>query len=258
MREKTIEGQVLYNPIKTMKTTIIRFLSLVLFGAGVLTGIALTAGATFADVEAVFYGFDRFGNKPTSAFYCPVMIDSSETGVILAVIENPTDREIRPTVRFQSSTPTLFRTEVNSLSIPPGGRVTMQWEITRRDLAYQNFIFAKMMTYASYPAPDVEQTCGVLVLDLPGLTGKQAVGLTVLISLVGMAAGCGLWLLSTPTVSHAQEAWPAMLTLTVVVLASMGTVWLAIWPAGVLLLAFSLILIGVIVGHFVQSSPHRA
>jgi hypothetical protein len=237
-----------------MKTPFFRVLAIVLFSIGVLFGVVFFAAATFADVEAVFYGFDRFGYKSTSAFYCPVMIASGESGVVRAVFENETETSIRPTVRFQTSSPSVFRTEIVRLEIGPGESQSLEWEIGQSDLAYSNLIFAKILTYASYPAPDVEQTCGVLVLDLPGLTGKQATMLVVAVSLAGMALGGGLWMASRPVKGRAREVWPAMLTLTVIVLAGMGSVLFALWPAGILLTAFSLVLIGVIVGHFIQTN----
>ncbi len=238
-----------------MKTSFFRILAIVLFSIGILSGAAFFAAATLADVEAVFYGFDRFGYKPTSAFYCPVMIASDETGVVRAVFKNNNERAIRPSVRFQASSPSIFRTEITRLEIEPGESESLEWKISQSDLAYRNLAFAKIMTYASYPSPDVEQTCGILVLDLPGLTGKQATGLIVAVSLAGIILGGGLWLVSRPVKGRARETWSAMLTLAVVVLAGMGSVLLAMWPAGILLAAFLLVMIGVIVGHFVQTNP---
>lgn len=238
-----------------MKTSFFRILAIFLFSIGVLFGVAFFAAATFADVEAVFYGFDRFGYKSTSAFYCPVVIASDENGVVRAVFKNDNEKAIRPTVRFQTSSPSVFRTEITRLEIGPGESESLEWEISQNDMAYRNLVFAKIMTYASYPSPDVEQTCGILVLDLPSLTGRQATGLVIAVSLAGMILGGGLWLVSRPVKGRAREAWPAMLTLAVVVLAGMGSVLLAMWPAGILLAAFSLVLIGVIVGHFVQTNP---
>ncbi len=236
-----------------MKISVLRILAISLFAIGVLVGLVFFATATFADVEAVFYGFDRFGYKATSAFYCPVILDYDETGVIRFVLENKTNSQIRPTANFQTSSPSVFRTETVHLQIAAGESQTLEWSISRRDLAYRNLIFAKIMTYASYPAPNVEQTCGVLVLDLPGLTGKQATALAVAISIVGIFFGNWLWLRSRPVKGRVSEAWPAMLTLSVVVLAGMGSVLFAAWPIGILLLALSLILMGVILGHFAQS-----
>lgn len=237
-----------------MKTSFFRILAITLFSIGILSGAAFFAAATLADLEAAFYGFDRFGYKSTSAFYCPVMIASDETGIVRAVFKNNDERSIHPSVRFQASSPSIFRTEITRLEIEPGESETLEWEISQSDLAYRNLIFANIMTYASYPSPNVEQTCGILVLALPGMTGRQAIGLIVAVSLAGIILGGGLWLISRPVKGRAREAWPAMLTLAMVVLAGMGSVLLAMWLVGILLVAFLLVLIGVIWGHFVQTS----
>jgi hypothetical protein len=237
-----------------MKNTALRILAILLFSVGVLLGLALLFTATWADVESVFYGFDRYGNKTASSMNCPILITREESGVISASFKNTTNQSIRPTVRFQASNTSVFRTETTRLSLEPGQSETLRWEVTKSDVALDHFIFAKIFTFASYPQKDVEQTCGMLVLDLPGFTGKQLTIFTILGSLVGMAGGCGMWSLAhKPLKFRSLDAFRAMITLTATVVAGIISTLLGWWPLGILLSALSLILTGVIVGHFFQS-----
>lgn len=237
-----------------MKNIALRIVTILLFSIGVLLGLVLLFSATWADVESVFYGFDRFGNKATTSMRCPVVLNENETGEIIIKYKNKADQPIRPSLRLQVSSSSVFREETSRLSLQPGESETIRWHVSRSDLALNRFIFAKVFSFASYPQRDIEQTCGILVLNLRGFTGKQVLFTMIAISLVGMLAGCGLWsLVNKPLRDRSLDASRAMVTLTITVCLGIASVLLASWPIGVLLSALSLILTGVIIGSFIQS-----
>jgi hypothetical protein len=236
-----------------MKNIVLNVLSILLFSIGVIAGTAFVLCATWADVESFFYGFNQYGNKITSTMHCPILMTDEETGVITASFKNTTNQLIRPTVSFQASSEWAFRTLTNVLSLEPGQSETLQWEVTKNDLALNYFIFAQIATFSSYPMKDVEQTCGIMVLDLTGITGKQLTIYAIIVSLAGLVVGCLLWNVAHhPLRYRFLDAMRAMLTISVVVLAGIVSVFLAWWPLGILLLVLTLILIGVIVGNFLQ------
>ncbi len=139
--------------------------------------------------------------------------------------------------------------------LDPGESETVRWEVSKSDLAIDRFIFVKLFSFASYPQRDIEQTCGILVLDLHGFTGRQVLITTISISLVGMLSGCALWsLVHKPLRDRALDASRAMVTLTVTVSLGIATVLLASWPLGIMFSALSLLLTGVILGFFIQSA----
>lgn len=237
-----------------MKNTALRTLSIILFSIGVLAGLAFFAGATWADVEGVFYGFNRYGNKITSAMHCPVLITSNETATITARFKNNTDQTIRPSVRFQASNTGTFRTETTLLSLEPGQEETVEWTVTSEDIGLRNLIFAKMFTFASFPMKDVEQTCGILVIDLPGLTGGQLTIAILAISLVGLVTGIALWFAAhKPMLFRPLEALRAMITLATTIVLGVVAALFSWWLLGILLTALALILAGVIIGNFVST-----
>lgn len=185
---------------------------------------------------------------------CPVLINEVESGEITIKYKNKTDQAIRPTLRLQVSSSSIFREETAHLRLEPGASEILRWEVTRQDLALNRFIFAKVFSFASYPQRDIEQTCGILVLDLKGFTGRQILFITIAISLVGMVVGCVLWsLVNKPLRDRSLDASRAMVTLTITVSLGIASVLLAAWPIGLLLSALSLILTGVILGSFIQS-----
>jgi hypothetical protein len=233
-----------------MKNYALRALSILVFSIGVLVGMAFFITAAWADVESVFYGFNRYGNKLTSTFHCPAIMTRGETGVITLSYKNTSDQRIRPHVRFQASGPGAFRTESNQLDLEPGQSEVVTWTVSEVDLALNRFIFAKVYTFASYPLEDIEQTCGIIMLDLPGISGSVATYGAVALSLLCMAGGIALWYAANkPLRNRSIEVLRAFYALAVVVALGMISIAFAWWLVGVLLAALSLIMVGVIIGN---------
>jgi hypothetical protein len=173
---------------------------------------------------------------------------------ITATFKNTVDQTVRPTVRFQVSNEGAFRTETTHLSLESGQDEREEWSVSSEDMVLGRFIFAKMFTFAYYPMDDIEQTCGILVLDLPGITGRQLAAGLLSISLAGMLAGILLWPAAhKPLSGRSQDAMAAMLTLGAVVILGMVSILLAWWLVGIIISALALILAGVIVGFFVAT-----
>lgn len=236
--------------------TLLRLLALLLFAIGSLSGLALFGAATIADLESVLYGFDRFGYKMTTSFLCPIFLGEDEIGIVRLKLTNPTHQTIRPNLVFQTSAFPLFREERQTLTLAAGETKTVTWTVSQADREYRRYIFAKIYTFASYPAPDLEQTCGIVLLDLPGLTGQQVTAGMVVMSLGGMGLGLLLWRFSGPLAGREREVQTALLALASVVVLGMVSAFFAWWPLGILLLALFLVLVGVILGHFWQSVTH--
>jgi hypothetical protein len=239
-----------------MKITriLVRFLAALTFSIGALTGAALFIVTNWADIEAMLYGFPRYGNRPTFAMHCPLLITTGETGVVTFTIENNRDVLVRPTVRFQVSNPGPFRLISERLDLQPGESRQVQIEVLPDDAVLSRYIFVKMFTFATYPLPPVEQTCGILVLDLPGLSGAQIVTGSLLVAFLAMPLGIVLWILANrPLKGRALDLTRGMVTLTIVILLGILAVWLARWLPGLVLTAVTILLMGVILGSLVQN-----
>jgi hypothetical protein len=201
-------------------------------------------------MEGIFYGFFRYGNKATTAMHCPILVSSDETATITTRIKNTTDTTIRPNVRFLASTPGLTEEQATRLLLEPGQHESLELTVDSDNLVLERFIFVKMATFLSYPMNNVEQTCGILVLNLHGITGKQLTIVVVIISLVGMVAGIALWSAANkPLKFRSRDIMRAMLTLTVTVIAGLFSAMFAGWLPGLILTAVGLIMLGVIIGN---------
>ncbi len=232
----------------------VRLLAVLLFLIGALSGAALFMAANWADVESILYGFPRYGNKSTFAMHCPLIITTGETGMVTFTFENDSDVLLRPTVRFQVSNPGPFRLISERLELQPGESRQLQIEVFPEDAVLSRYIFVKMFTFATYPIRQVEQTCGILLLDWPGVTGRQVVTMGVTLALLGMPLGLGLWIaFSRPLTGRALDAARAMGALTVSIWLGLLAVFLSWWLLGLVMMAVTILLAGVILASLIQT-----
>ena len=120
----------------------------------------------------------------------------SENTVIAASVKNPADRPMSVLVRADISSPGVARSEKLNAVLEPGETRKFEWNISSSDIDLKRFIFARVYRYGSYPLAQAEDTCGIFVLDIPLLTGRQIFWGGVLFSLVCIASG--LWLTREP------------------------------------------------------------
>jgi len=218
--------------------------------SGCFIALILSAVLLWADVEALLYGFGQYGKQATSRMKCPHFLTVGETGLIRVRFKNTTSQTIRPTVKFQASATQLFRTRTVSLQLAPGESQTVVWEVGSQDVVWRHFIFVKMYTFAAYPMPDVEQTCGILVINVPWLRGQQIYLLTMTISLV--LIGVGEWRLFSEQAATNRLALRrrSLIFLAVLSVADLGVVSLGWWPPGILLTAVAILMIGILIGQW--------
>jgi hypothetical protein len=85
--------------LEKQKTT----LSFILYVVGLIAGLALTLMATWGDLEAAFYGFDRTGGLRLSSMSCPIVMNDTETSSFTIKINNSSDRNLSPSVKTDVS-----------------------------------------------------------------------------------------------------------------------------------------------------------
>jgi len=233
----------------------VRTLGILLFSIGLLLGMALFGAVVWADFEAALFDPSIQQEARLRSLRCPVMITESETGTVSATLSNPLDRPTERYVRahITDGFVTLMREVNNRVSLAPGETERLQWTVTADDAAFERFILVKIVLRGRYPLPSRQGTCGILVVDVPFLTGDQVFALAFGAGLLSMLAGFGLWLkASRPLRQQARQAARAMVALTGGIVVGTIVALLGWWlPAGVIFL-ITLIGIGVIIGHFLN------
>jgi hypothetical protein len=235
-----------------------RSLGAVFYLIGILLALVLAGGAAWADFEAEYYGFDRMANKALRTLRCPVLMAASETGHISATFSNSTERSIQLMVRADFSNPGPPRSVRTTLPLAPGERKQLEWAVTSDNVDLGWFIFARVYTYPAYPYPFRQGTCGIIVINLAGLTGSQVFALMITASLLGILVGLGLWERSKgPSGGRRLGTTSAMRFLAVIVLLALLTSLMGWWGIAGLFVVVALLLLSVLAYFLLTEAAGR-
>jgi len=236
-----------------MMKTLLKILSVLIFAIGILSGMALTAGTATASLESDFYfGPGYPSDESLKTLKCPVLMTSQEIGVISVSLLNTTDKTIEPMIQLEISNPGMFENPREKYPIESGASRKIQWEVTSENAVFGRLILIRAYQFPTYRTPSRSGTCGILMLDLFGLSGNQILTLVFLISVVSMVAGLGMWLLlNRPLRGKPWKASRAMLAVALSVLVGMVVGYYSIWLLGILALVVALLMSAEVIKQFV-------
>lgn len=224
--------------------------SFTIYLVGIIAGLALTLIATWGDLEASFYGFDRTGGVRLSSLSCPILINTSETSSFSIKVKNSTDRSLSPSVKTDVSSPIATISSYESIVLAPGETKKMEFALTPENIDLNRFIFARAWVYASYPLPDRESTCGILVLPLP-IRGSIVTWSLLLLSLLGMGIGVYMQKQVEGQMGSGMRV-PRYAFLAILVVIGLIASYMGIWLMGVVMLALALLVSVISIGHSIK------
>ena len=226
-------------------------LHILFYTVGAILGLAVTFFATWADLEASYYGFDRTGGVRLSSLSCPIFMTANETTTISVRLKNSTDKKVSPSIKVDLSSPITQISSIEKTEIAPGETKRLAWAIGPENIDLQRFVFARIWTYAAYPVKDQEANCGVFVLPLPG-SGVVYTWSMVILSLLGM--GYGLFVKRNLKSPGRNPDYERFSFLAIVITLGLVVSYLGLWLAGVLVLVLAFLVIVISIGYSFRSS----
>ncbi|MDX1600136.1 MAG: hypothetical protein R3191_01340 [Anaerolineales bacterium] len=174
----------------------LRLIGIVLFVLGVLVGVSFNGLAVWADVEAFLFEMPFSDHQPLRSLSCPVLMTGQEQAQISAKISNPIDRTTNRVARFYVThgALTLIREEETRFDLAPRESRQVRWNIEPGESIWGRFVLARVFVHRATPLPARSAACGIVVVNIGGLSGAT---LTWLISAViagGLVLGSWLWL----------------------------------------------------------------
>jgi hypothetical protein len=225
------------------------------FVVGIFLGIALSAIAVWGDLEASLFDTSIRGDEAL-AIKCPVMLTTKEeAGTVSAAFTNSLSRPVTFTIRTNISQGyvTLIKKINSKLHLAPGETQILKWPVNPDDAAYGRFILVRVYRSAKYPLPSRDGACGILVVDLPYLSGNQIFAFILATSLLGMGGGLGLWVVvNRPLSRPKRDVARAMGVLAGCVLGGMIASLSGRWLLGLFIFVLTVLLGGAMVGHFIN------
>ncbi len=227
-----------------------RILGIAIVSIGILLGLALVALAVWGDLEASLFDSAIREEAQLTTLRCPVMITAAETGRVTAAFTNPAERPLTLIARASITRRyvTLMRQVELQATLAPGETRTLEWTVSAEDAAYRQLILVRVRSLRSPPLPSRDGACGIVVVNLPYLTGDQLVTLMVVVSTLSM--GVGLWLVERRRANVFDlGALRAMSALAGLVVVGMVVSLLGWWVLGAAVIALALLLIVELLRH---------
>ena len=230
---------------------ILSITGILIFLIGIFMGLVLSGWYVWGEAEAALM-VSRTGDVTITSLRCPLMLGSTETGLVSAYFNDPTSAVIRPTVQAQISHGTLPRLEKTILTLAPGEMKQLQWQIGPEDRIFRWLILVNVYETSQPDFLSQQGSCGILFSSIPGVSGKVLSILISVMSLLGMIIGLALWTsANTPLRDLVQNATNAMSVLAVIVVLSMLLILPRWWVLSGFFFLAAIMLIGIIITQFV-------
>ena len=227
--------------IKTTMRKIRSLLFPIVFYLGALVGFLLTGMATWADIEAVSYGFPHTGEERLGTLYCPILMTKNEIGTFAVKVSNTTDKKLAASIRTDITTRFDPVSSYTSVELAPGEAERVEWKIGPENLKLEQFIFVRASVNA-YPLPSRESICGIFVVDLPA-NGNVVMWTMVGLSLLGMGVGLYGVRRSQSVVHNSRADMMRFNALAVLITTGVLTSFMGWWLLGIVVIVLSVLLI---------------
>jgi hypothetical protein len=232
-----------------------RVRGLIIYSLGLVLGLLFLGLVVWADLEASIFDSSMPAETRLGSLSCPIVLSKNETGVVSASFDNFHVRPVKRRIyaHISDGFVTFMRADDVSLTLDPGEKRKLEWPISAQDAAWNRLILVRIYSIRNTPLPSATGSCGIIVSDLPYLTGNQIVAGSVSIILLTFIGGFLLWRKDNLTYSRrSTQAGLAFLTtlVTAGILASLFGKWLL---AGGLWLLAIILLATLIAEHFLSS-----
>lgn len=171
---------------------VLSILSALLFLAGALSIFSISVGILWGEIEANAYFPQSSGGN--LKMKCPLALSPRESGVIRATITNSINEDTNPMVVSLISRGNGTQDTSQVLTLAPGESQTLEWTVDRSNIIFDRLILVNIIQRRYSKLEPNQGACGILILNLFGLTGLWSLGLVLTVSLLLVLSGSILWL----------------------------------------------------------------
>jgi hypothetical protein len=236
----------------------VRIFSIVLFVFGSVLGISFLALYTWANIEASLFDSGINGEVRLNSLRCPIFVTEDEVAVISATLSNPLDREIERLIRLHISQGMVsLKRQINTnVALSPGERTTLHWQAYPEDAAFDRIIMVRGYLFRHAPLPASSASCGIVVLNVPFLTGNQLSLLVAIGSFLSMGLGSYLWISTDPHrhIGKKRHLLAGMVTLALILILGIIISFYGLWQLSFLMLFAAVVIILGITTHLLMGS----
>ncbi len=155
--------------------------------AGALLLMLVAVIVIWPDFEAEVVGRLMPNLEQIETLQCPLIINGEEEGTIRASFYNPTNEPLRLRIDSSISQGSLLlnRTDAREIFIQPNVTEEVTWLFSAEDAVHDRMVVARFHAYRNSEMAARASNCGIMVLNLPLLSGRQVlIGLVTAITLL--------------------------------------------------------------------------
>ncbi len=227
-----------------------------LFSAGILAGLTLSAGVTWAEVEALLFASHTLENR-LATVRCPLALSSAGTGSVEATFSNPSSEASEFTIEIELSQQNGSSRNISAFfMLEPGEKRSQLWMVGREEMIWGRAILVNI--YETHPAnlvnvlPSRQGSCGILILGSGKMGGEQAVRWLLFLTITCLLTGAALGTYNRQPLTGVKiSAGIASAILAILVLFSLFTALTRWWGLSLFFMMLSLLMIGVVITEFV-------
>ena len=178
-----------------MKTKLLRIVGISLFLLGTFLFVVVGLISTWGDFEALFFNAAIKPQEPLKTLNCPIAISTNEIGTVSASFHNTDDDPLTLEIRaFVTDGFVTLMTEYDSdVYLEPDEVKSVEWIVTADDAAYDRLILVRVHQMKESPLPYMNASCGIVVVNVPFLSGTQFIILLLFLGVVLTSGGLFLW-----------------------------------------------------------------
>lgn len=236
-----------------MKKKTARVFGILIFILGVLLFVFIGAVSIWGDIEASFFDAALVQADKIKHLKCPAVITTDELGRVTAWISNndrnPVTIEVRAHVT--NGFVTLMNEFITDVPLEPGETKPVDVPIVAENAAYGRLVLVRIHQMKELTNPYQNAACGVVLVNVPFLTGTQFVILVMILGVLMTAGGLLLWgLNSRPIIWHRKRTLIALLVFAAVaiLLATVGL--MGLWLLGIIIGAIWVLLSAGLIWQF--------
>ena len=233
-----------------LRSFLLSLLAALLFLAGVLLQLSLSASVVWAEVEASIYGTQMAGGGLN--LNCPLMLAPSESSRVTAAFTNSLNEAVSPTLTTEISKVEGLQSLRQTLSLAPHETRIIQWSVQPSDIIFGRLILVNVIQGRYGDLVPQHGFCGILIFNLFNLTGNESLVLIFISGIVLIFIGGTLWRrIHEPLDDSADQTIKACGGLAGVTTLALFTALPRWWGLTLFLNAFALIMLSVIFTDFV-------
>ena len=192
----------------------VRSIGFGLFIVGTILLAFIGAVSVWGDLEATVFNAAITRRDRLTTLKCPAVITTNETGIVTASFYNPDDKSLDMETRtyVTDGYVVLMREIITKFTLAPGETSSVEVQVTADNAAYDRLILVRMHQQRRNPLPHRTASCGIMVVDIPFLTGTQFIILVVSVGILLSSGGLAFWALNTkPIVWERKKIFKTMI-----------------------------------------------